>query len=101
MSARAGAIRQLKGTLFQAGCTHISYCAHGLEDLRANGETRPCLRIGDMHVEHVQHVRDELAEPPVDLVACHPSAISGVELRSYRSNQKHHSCGQLTTSGAT
>lgn len=53
--------------------THISDCPYGLEDLLANGEAAPRLRVRDVHVEHVEHVGDELAEPSIDFLAGYPS----------------------------
>lgn len=78
VSAGAGAVCQLKAMDEQLRLmsTHISDCPHGLEDLLANGEAAPRLRVRDVHVEHVEHVRDELAEAAVDFLARHPPDVS-------------------------
>lgn len=56
--------------------TYIPDGSHSLENLLSYGVAAPRLRVGDVHVEHVQHVGDELTEPSVDFLASHPPEVS-------------------------
>jgi hypothetical protein len=53
--------------------TYIPDSPHSLEDLLAYRVATPRLWVGDVHVEHVEHVGDELAEPSIDFLAGYPS----------------------------
>lgn len=56
--------------------TYIPDGSRSLEDLLSYGVAAPRLRVGDVHVEHVEHVGDELAEPSVDFLTGYPPEVS-------------------------